>query len=166
MGPRPPAPPSIECIFSFCQLVIFFCDLFQQFRAICQPLLPTSLPPSLHPIWNPASATRSVGDLIFKCFGLLLALGRKTAGGGRGQGRGGAITPPDIPEIGVKPNKLGCADSPHFHQTDNDRIPFLPLTMPRMPLGRERERGKKSTASLATQGNYRAKPKLSISCRD
>ena len=41
----------------------------------------------------------------------------------------GAITPPDIPEIGVKPNKLKCAhSSSSFHQTcDGDRIPFLYL---------------------------------------
>ena len=76
----------------------------------------------------------SVGHpIVVECFGLLLALvGRNKEDGIRERRQTGAITPPDIPEIGVKPNKLKCAhsSSSSFHQQtrdDGDRIPFLYL---------------------------------------
>ena len=114
--------------FSIDGMHLSFCQLSTSDRSV---RLPIRTFPSRSDR-NPLSV--AVGHPIFvECFGLLLALGRNKEDEIRERRQTGAITPPDIPEIGVKPNKLKCAhsssSSSSFHQTcdDGDRIPFLYL---------------------------------------
>ena len=111
--------------FSIDGMHLSFCQLSTSDRSV---RLPFRTFPSRSD-WNPLA---SVGHpIVVECLGLLLALGRNKEDGIRERRQTGAITPPDIPEIGVKPNKLKCAhsSSSSFHQTrdDGDRIPFLYL---------------------------------------
>ena len=114
-----------------------FCQLSTSDRSV-------RLPFRTFPSRSDRNPLASVGHPIFvECFGLLLALvGRNKEDGIRERRQTGAITPPDIPEIGVKPNKLKCAHSSFssFTRPATTATGFLfsTLTM-RMPPSQEKK---------------------------